>query len=60
MILECIWQGTLAISPGNIPEGGQMVAHFAQIFEFKDGKIFRQEIMIVLNLFDKYSNRAQK
>src|SRR5689334_8984072 len=42
VILECTWKGTLAVSIANIPAGGQMVAHFAQFFEFKDGKIFRQ------------------
>lgn len=42
VILEAIWRGTLAIPVGNIPAGGQMVAHYAQFFEFKDGKIFRQ------------------
>lgn len=42
VVLECVWHGTLAIPLGNIPVGGQMRAHFAQIFEFKDGKIFRQ------------------
>lgn len=42
VILECIWRGTPAIPVGTIPAGGQMVAHFAQIFEFKDGKIYRQ------------------
>lgn len=42
VILECIWKGTLAISIGNLPVDGQMVAYFAQIFEFKEEKIFRQ------------------
>lgn len=42
VILEAIWRGTLAIPLGNMPAGGQMVAHYAQFFEFKDGKIFRQ------------------
>lgn|SRR5690606_4082457 len=42
VVLECIWKGTLAILLGNIPAGGQMKAYFAQIFEFKDGKIYRQ------------------
>ncbi|MBE7171500.1 MAG: nuclear transport factor 2 family protein [Williamsia sp.] len=42
VLLECIWRGTLAIPLGNIPAGGQMTAHFAQVFELKDGKIFRQ------------------
>lgn len=42
VVLECIWRGTLAIPLGSIPAGGQMTAHFAQIFEFKDGRIYRQ------------------
>ncbi|MFT3705156.1 MAG: nuclear transport factor 2 family protein [Agriterribacter sp.] len=42
VILEAIWKGTVAIPIGNIPAGGQMTAYFAQFFEFKDGKIFRQ------------------
>ena len=42
VILECIWKGTLAVPLGNIPIGGHMIAYFAQIFEFKDGKIYRQ------------------
>ena len=42
VILEAIWIGTLAIPLGNIHIGGQMKAYFAQFFDFKDGKIFRQ------------------
>jgi len=42
VILEVMWTGTLAIPLGNIPAGGQMKAHFAQFYEFKDGKIIRQ------------------
>ncbi|MGC4103428.1 nuclear transport factor 2 family protein [Ferruginibacter sp.] len=42
VILEAIWKGTLSIAIGNIPAGGQMTAYFAQFFEFKNGKIFRQ------------------
>ncbi len=42
VILESVWKGTLAVPIGNIPVGGQMTAYFAQIFEFKDGKIYRQ------------------
>jgi hypothetical protein len=42
VVLECIWKGIPAIPLGNIPVGGQMIAHFAQIFEFKDDKIYRQ------------------
>jgi len=42
VLLECIWRGTVANPIGNIPAGGQMIADFAQVFEFKNGKIFRQ------------------
>ncbi len=42
VVLECVWRGTLAMPIGNIGAGGQMTAYFAQIFEFKEGKIFRQ------------------
>jgi hypothetical protein len=42
VIIEAIWTGTLAVPMGNIPVGGQMKAYFAQFYEFKDGKIFKQ------------------
>jgi len=42
VIIEAIWTGTLAVQMGNIPVGGQMKAYFAQFYEFKDGKIFKQ------------------
>lgn len=42
VILEAIWRGTLAMPIGNLPAGGQMTAYFAQFFEFRDGKIYRQ------------------
>ncbi len=42
VVLECVWRGTLALPIGNIAAGGQMTAYFAQVFEFKEGKIFRQ------------------
>jgi ketosteroid isomerase-like protein len=42
VILEVIWRGTLAVPIGTIPAGGEMKAYFAQFYEFKDGKIFRQ------------------
>jgi SnoaL-like domain len=42
VIIEAIWTGTLAAPMGNIPAGGQMKAYFAQFYEFKDGKIFKQ------------------
>ena len=42
VILEAVWKGTPAVAIGTIPPGGQMTAYFAQIFEFKDSKIYRQ------------------
>lgn len=42
VVLECIWTGTLAIPVGKIEAGSQMKAYFAQVFEFKEGKIFKQ------------------
>ncbi|HEY1870397.1 MAG TPA: nuclear transport factor 2 family protein [Chitinophagaceae bacterium] len=42
VIIEAIWKGTLAISIGKFTTGDVMTAHFAQFFQFKDGKIFRQ------------------
>jgi len=42
VILEAVWKGTLAVPVGNIPTGGVMTAYFAQFFELKDGKIYRQ------------------
>jgi ketosteroid isomerase-like protein len=42
VVLEAIWRGTLAIPLGKIPVGGVMTAYFCQVYEFKDGKIYRQ------------------
>ncbi|MDW7692649.1 nuclear transport factor 2 family protein [Flammeovirgaceae bacterium SG7u.111] len=42
VVLECIWYGKLAIPIGKLNAGDQMKAYFAQFFEFKDGKIFKQ------------------
>ncbi|MGK4566407.1 nuclear transport factor 2 family protein [Flavobacterium sp. 3HN19-14] len=42
VILEAVWKGTLSIPVGNLAAGDTMVAYFAQFFEFKDGKIYRQ------------------
>ncbi len=42
VILEANWKGTISVPIGSIPVGGQMVAYFAQIYQFKDGKIYRQ------------------
>ena len=41
--VEAIWTGTLAISLGSIPAGGQMRARFGVFFEFRDGQILRQK-----------------
>jgi hypothetical protein len=42
VIVEVIWKATSAIEIGAAPAGSQIQAYFAQFFEFKDGKIFRQ------------------
>ena len=42
VIIECVWTGTLAVPLGKIPAGGNMVAWFTQIYEYREGKIFRQ------------------
>lgn len=42
VILEVRWTGTLAIPLGKLKAGDKMEAYFAQFFEFKDGKIYRQ------------------
>jgi hypothetical protein len=42
VLVEANWTGTLAVPLGNLPAGGEIRAHTAQLFEFKDGKIFRQ------------------
>jgi hypothetical protein len=41
VIMEVTWTGTLAVLMGKIPVGGQMKAHFARFFEFKDEKIIK-------------------
>ena len=40
--IEVDWTGTLAVPFQNIPAGGQMLAHFAALLQFKDGKIVSQ------------------
>lgn len=42
VILEAVWEGTVAIPVGKLAAGDIITAYFAQVFEFKDGKIFRQ------------------
>jgi len=42
VIIEAVWKGTLAITIGELVAGDVMTAYFAQFFQFKDGKIFRQ------------------
>lgn len=41
-VAEVIWTGTLKIDLASLRAGDQMRAHFACIFEFKDGLIYRQ------------------
>lgn len=40
--LEVIWTGTLAVALGDLKPGDQMRARFAQFFEFRSGRIWRQ------------------
>lgn len=42
VIIEAIWTGRLAIPLGKLKAGDEMKAYFAQIFEFRDGKIAKQ------------------
>ena len=42
VIIEAIYTGVLAIPIGKLKPGDEMKAWFAQFYEFKDGKIFRQ------------------
>lgn len=42
VIVETEWTGTLAVPLGALKPGDEMKAYFAQFFEFKDGKIYRQ------------------
>jgi ketosteroid isomerase-like protein len=40
-MLETIWNATLAVGFGKPAPGDRMRAHFAQVFEFRDGLIVR-------------------
>src|SRR4029077_4518622 len=42
VVLEAIWTGTLAVGFGALKPGDQLRARFAQVFEFKEGLIWRQ------------------
>jgi hypothetical protein len=42
VVLEAIWTGTLAVGFGELKPGDQLRVRFAQVFEFKDGLIWRQ------------------
>ena len=42
VVIEAIWTGTLAVGFGTLKPGDQLRARFAQVFEFKDGLIWRQ------------------
>ena len=53
VILEAVWKGTLAIPLGTLQAGDVMTAHFAQFFEFKDGKILKQRNYDCFDPLDK-------
>ena len=42
VILEVIWTAVAAVPLGTVQQGGTLKAYFAQFFEYRDGKIFRQ------------------
>jgi ketosteroid isomerase-like protein len=42
VVLEVAWTGTLAIGLGSLPSGAVLKARFAQVFEFRNGLIWRQ------------------
>jgi ketosteroid isomerase-like protein len=42
VIIEAEWTGVLAVPFGNKKIGDEIKANFAQFYEFKNGKIFRQ------------------
>lgn len=41
VVVEAAWSGTLAIPVGSLPAGSVMRARFAQVYEFRDGRIVR-------------------
>ena len=42
VIIEAIWRGKLAIPLGSLAIGEEMKAYFAQFYEYKEGKIYKQ------------------
>lgn len=41
-VVECLWNGTMAIDAGPLKNGQQLKAFFCIVLDFKDGKIHRQ------------------
>jgi len=42
VIIEALWTGVIAVPLGKLSPGDEMKAHFAQFYEFENGKIIRQ------------------
>jgi len=42
VVIEAVWTAELAIPLGKLPAGGEMKAYFAQVYEFRDGRIIAQ------------------
>ncbi len=42
LVIEAGWSGRMAADSGNFKKGQELKAHCCFIFEFKDGKIYRQ------------------
>ena len=41
-VVETVWRGELAADVGTLKAGQKLMAYFCVVFEFKDGKIYRQ------------------
>ena len=42
VVAEVLWTGEMAVDAANLKKGQLITAHCCFVFEFKDGKIFRQ------------------
>ena len=42
VVLEVVWEGTLAVPSQSLPSGATLRAHFAAFLDFRDGKIIAQ------------------
>lgn len=52
VVLEAVWNGTMAIDAGHLKSGQKLTAYFCMIFDFKDGKIHRIKNYDCFELFE--------